>query len=176
MFPLTRVNGIDGRRAFANGQFMLFRREAYDAIGGHEAVKEALLRGSRARAAQSTPAIDASGVFFADGLFHCRMYADWPQFRRGWKRIFSEAASRKAKRLSQWSLRIRWLGTIFPAVDARGGPARRADHRARRRARMDDRRALPRCVGGMAGSRSRDSRSWRTRHCGRRPCTSSAPG
>jgi hypothetical protein len=112
-FPLTRVNGIDARRAFANGQFMLFRRDAYDAIGGHEAVKEALLE-DLALARNIDAGGRTMGLFFADGLFHCRMYADWMQFRRGWKRIYTEAASRKASRLSAWGLRIRWLGTIFP--------------------------------------------------------------
>jgi cellulose synthase/poly-beta-1,6-N-acetylglucosamine synthase-like glycosyltransferase len=120
-FPLTRVNGIDGRRAFANGQFMLFRRDAYDAIGGHEAVKEALLE-DLALARNIDAGGRRMGLFFADGLFHCRMYADWMQFRRGWKRIYTEAASRKAKRLSAWGLRIRWLGTIFPLWMLAAGP------------------------------------------------------
>jgi len=113
-FPLTRVNGIDGRRrAFANGQFMLFRRHTYDAIGGHEAVKDALLE-DLALARRVDDGTGRLGVFLADGLFHCRMYADWAQFRRGWKRIYTEAASRRAKRLSAWSSRSRWLGTVLP--------------------------------------------------------------
>ncbi len=113
-FPLTRVNGVDGRRrAFANGQFMLFRRDTYDAIGGHEAVKDALLE-DLALARRVDDGMRRLGVFIADGLFHCRMYADWPQFRRGWKRIYTEAASRRAKRLSVWSDRCRWLGALLP--------------------------------------------------------------
>ena len=113
-FPLTRVNGVDGRRrAFANGQFMLFRRAAYEAIGGHEAVKDALLE-DLALARRVDDGTRRLGVFMADGLFHCRMYADWPQFRRGWKRIYTEAASRRAKRLAAWSKGSRWLGTFLP--------------------------------------------------------------
>ena len=42
-YPLTRANGLRDRRAFANGQFMLFTRNAYDAVGGHAAVNRALL-------------------------------------------------------------------------------------------------------------------------------------
>ena len=41
LFPLSRVN--DARRrdlAFANGQFLLIRRRAYDTIGGHAAVRD----------------------------------------------------------------------------------------------------------------------------------------
>jgi chlorobactene glucosyltransferase len=114
LFPLLRVNGSERSRAFANGQFMLFERAAYEAVGGHEAVKDALLEDlalARLVAARRRPA----GVFVAAGLLHCRMYADWAQFRRGWKRIFTEAAGRRARRLALWSWRIRWLGVVFPA-------------------------------------------------------------
>ncbi len=120
-FPLTRVNGIDHPRAFANGQFMLFRRDAYEAIGGHEAVKDSLFEDVDL-ARRIAAARRRAGVFMADGLFHCRMYADWAQFRRGWKRIYSQAAGSKAKRLSRWSAHARWLGTNFPAWTLAAGP------------------------------------------------------
>jgi chlorobactene glucosyltransferase len=41
-FPLVHHHR-DARFAMANGQFMLFRRSAYDAIGGHAAVRSALV-------------------------------------------------------------------------------------------------------------------------------------
>jgi glycosyltransferase involved in cell wall biosynthesis len=112
-YPLTRANGLKGRRAFANGQFMLFTREAYDSIGGHAAVKGAVMED----VALARLVVDRRrnpGVFLAAGLFHCRMYADWAQFRRGWKRIYTEAANRKAARLSVSAWRIRFLGTVLP--------------------------------------------------------------
>jgi cellulose synthase/poly-beta-1,6-N-acetylglucosamine synthase-like glycosyltransferase len=37
-YPPIRANGLKKRRAFANGQFMLFTRDTYDAVGGHAAV------------------------------------------------------------------------------------------------------------------------------------------
>jgi cellulose synthase/poly-beta-1,6-N-acetylglucosamine synthase-like glycosyltransferase len=98
-YPLTLANALKDRRPFANGQFMLFTRDAYAAVGGHGAVKDALLEDLAL-----VRLIDASGrkagVFLAAGLFHCRMYADWAEFRRGWKRIYTEAAQRKPRRLS----------------------------------------------------------------------------
>jgi len=112
-FPLTLANAPKNRRAFANGQFMLFKRDAYDAVGGHAAVKNALLE-DLALARLIDAKERCAGVFFAAGLFHCRMYADWPQFQRGWKRIFIEAANREPKRLSVSARRIRWLGTLLP--------------------------------------------------------------
>ena len=121
LFPLMLVNGIGGRRAFANGQFMLFTRKAYSAVGGYEAVKDSLLEDvalSRLVAARELRA----GVFVAAGLFHCRMYADWASYRRGWKRIFMESVGRKARRLRLGSWRVRWLGAIFPAWMLVAGP------------------------------------------------------
>ena len=112
-YPLRLANAPDGRHAFANGQFMLFRRDAYVAIGGHEAVKDALLEdlalARRIVATKRTP-----GLFLAAGLFRCRMYASWPEFQRGWKRIYTEAANRQARRLSLMGWRARWFGTIMP--------------------------------------------------------------
>ncbi len=112
-YPLTLANAVSDRRAFANGQYMLFTREAYAAIGGHEAVKDALLE-DIALARRIEAARRRAGVFLADGLLRCRMYADWAQFRRGWKRIYTEAANRNARRLSVGAWRVRALGTFLP--------------------------------------------------------------
>lgn len=112
-YPLALANARDQRRPFANGQFMLFARDAYDAVGGHAAVSNALLEDlALARLVEARGR--HSGVFLAAGLFHCSMYADWPQFRRGWKRIYTEAADRRAGRLSVSARRLRWLGTVVP--------------------------------------------------------------
>ena len=112
-YPLTLANAVTDRRAFANGQYMLFAREAYAAIGGHEAVRSALLE-DIALARRMEAVKRNAGVFLADGLLRCRMYADWPQFRRGWKRIYTEAANRNARRLSVAAWRVRALGTLLP--------------------------------------------------------------
>jgi chlorobactene glucosyltransferase len=112
-YPLTRANGLKDRRAFANGQFMLFTRNAYDAVGGHAAVSGALLE-DLALARLVMDRRRNVGVFMAEGLLHCRMYANWAQFRRGWKRIYTEAADRRASRLSVAAARVRSLGTVLP--------------------------------------------------------------
>jgi glycosyltransferase involved in cell wall biosynthesis len=120
-YPLTLANAREDRRAFANGQFMLFTNEAYRAVGGHASVKQALLEDlalARLIEAQGRKA----GVFLAAGLFHCRMYSSWGEFRRGWKRIYIEASNRKARRLSQSAWWIRCLGSILPAWMLGAGP------------------------------------------------------
>ena len=120
-YPLTKANGIGRLRAFANGQFMLFTRDAYGAIGGHEAVRTSLFE-DVALACRIALVGRKGGVFIADGLFHCRMYPDWTRFRRGWKRIYTLAAACKARRLAYWGLQIRWIGTILPCWMLAAGP------------------------------------------------------
>ena len=39
-FPLQRVHSDRSPLAFANGQYILIRRSAYEAAGGHEAVRD----------------------------------------------------------------------------------------------------------------------------------------
>lgn len=68
--------------AAANGQCLAFRRKAYDAIGGHFALRDNVLEDvSFARR------IKAKGfrLRMADGagLINCRMYPDWPSVRDG---------------------------------------------------------------------------------------------
>jgi hypothetical protein len=112
-YPLTLANAATNRRPFANGQFMLFTRVAYADIGGHEAVKSSLFEDvDLARLVDARKR--SAGVFLADGLFHCTMYGEWPQFRRGWKRIFMQAAGRNARYLTLSAHRVRWLGTLLP--------------------------------------------------------------
>jgi glycosyltransferase involved in cell wall biosynthesis len=120
-YPLTLANAATGRRPFANGQFMLFTRVAYEDVGGHAAVKSALLE-DIALARRIDARKRVAGLFLAAGLFHCSMYGDWLQFRRGWKRIYTEAADRNARRLAHSALRARWLGTLVPLWMLGAGP------------------------------------------------------
>ncbi|MBL8745009.1 MAG: glycosyltransferase [Phycisphaerae bacterium] len=127
-YPLDVVNRGVRPRAFANGQFMLFRRGLYDAIGGHERVKDHLLEDiAFARyldiVRKSMPS--RWGVLMTDGMLRCRMYRDWDSFRRGWKRIYTEASLRRPRQLREWARRKRLSGVVLPAaglVCAAAGP------------------------------------------------------
>lgn len=115
-YPLTRVNRADARqRAFANGQFMLFRRAAYHAIGGHEPVRDELLE-DIALARRIKSAGLRGGLLLSGGMLRCRMYRSWPAFRRGWKRIYTEAANRRSDRLRLAALRLLTTGLALPAA------------------------------------------------------------
>ena len=121
-YPLARANAPTHRRAFANGQFMLFTRAAYAQVGGHEAVKHALLEDIELARLIERRAIPA-GLFFADNLLRCRMYASNEEFVKGWKRIYIEAANRRIKRLDTLARRARLVSTALPVGVLRGALA-----------------------------------------------------
>lgn len=89
-FQPERVNDPRKPTAYANGAFMLMSRRCYDAIGGHEAVRDQmnediqLARGAKERGWRLR-------VVENEGLYRTRMYATFGQARRGWSRIFSGA-------------------------------------------------------------------------------------
>ena len=81
-FPLHVVHRDDSPLAFANGQYILIRRDAYDDAGGHEAVKDRFVedialadrvkrKGYRIR------------VALIRGIVTCRMYASLGAARPG---------------------------------------------------------------------------------------------
>lgn len=112
-YPIVRANTEERRRPFANGQFILIERAAYDAIGGHEAVKSEVMEDvyfARHVAAKKYPL----GLFLANNVVVCKMYPTWDRFERGWRRIFGECANRKPKRLVEAAWRLRFTGTILP--------------------------------------------------------------
>ncbi len=114
-YPLMKANRLERRRAFANGQFIMFSREAYEKIGGHEAVNEAVLE-DMALARLVDQARIPAGVLLADGLLTVRMYDSWRAFRVGWKRIYIDCAKFKVSRLFKHAWRIRGVSIAMPLV------------------------------------------------------------
>jgi hypothetical protein len=115
LFPMRRIDGALRRRPFANGQFMLFDRRAYESFGGHAAVKDDLLedlafaRGMHHRGMRVDSAI-------ADGMLTVAMYDAWPAFREGWKRIFIESCVRNPRRLAEQAWQLAAIGVVLPAA------------------------------------------------------------
>lgn len=110
MYPIHRANRNDrpGRRPFANGQFMLFRRAAYQAVGTHEKIRNAILEDLRfARRLDFLG--HRMGLVLAEDMFKVRMYESTEEFDRGWRRIFIEAANRNIPRLLSHVWRLRFL-------------------------------------------------------------------
>lgn len=86
-FHPDKVNSPKHSNAYANGAFMLMRREAYEKIGGHEAVRQCVNEDMHIAAR-----IKESGlrlrVVRNDGLYATRMYTSLGGMYRGWSRIF----------------------------------------------------------------------------------------
>jgi chlorobactene glucosyltransferase len=88
LIALNNVNNV--KIGFANGQFMLISRSAYDAIGGHETVKDRYCedveiarvmkeRGMRPR------------ISWGENIAAVRMYSSLGGIIRGWSRIYYSA-------------------------------------------------------------------------------------
>jgi glycosyltransferase involved in cell wall biosynthesis len=112
-YPLEQANREQDRRPFANGQFMMFRRAAYEQVGGHAGARDELLEDIALSRLIERQGLRA-GLLLADGLVVCHMYRTWDDFRRGWKRIFTEAANRRSNRLLRTGWRTLVFGTIIP--------------------------------------------------------------
>jgi hypothetical protein len=82
-FSPRKINDPKQRIAVANGQFILIKRAVYDAVGGHERVKDQIVE-DKALAEQ----VKWNGyrLVIADGhaLARTRMYTSLPQMWEGW--------------------------------------------------------------------------------------------
>ncbi|MBY0356777.1 MAG: glycosyltransferase family 2 protein [Candidatus Obscuribacterales bacterium] len=81
--PLNTINEHTNERAYAYGQYILVRRDVYEAVGGHYSVFDQILEDiSLARA------VKAKGyhILSADGqlLYKVRMYTDLQSLWNGW--------------------------------------------------------------------------------------------
>ncbi|MBN1942849.1 MAG: glycosyltransferase [Phycisphaerae bacterium] len=86
-FEPGKVNDPAKPHAYANGAFILMRRDAYDAVGGHEAIRGALQE-DMTLAQRVKRAGLGLAVVRSVGLYDVRMYTTLGQILRGWRRIF----------------------------------------------------------------------------------------
>jgi len=97
-FPLHAVHSNRSPLAFANGQYILIERAAYDAAGGHEAVRDRFVE-DIAIAQRIKDLGLPIRVALVRGIVSCRMYASLGQLMRGWSRILYDALGRNVRRL-----------------------------------------------------------------------------
>jgi glycosyltransferase involved in cell wall biosynthesis len=86
-FPPNKVNKRRTRVAYANGMFMLLRRSAYERIGGHQSVRDAINEDIRL-ARRTKEAGLRLRVVENEDLYVTRMYRSFTGSCRGWARIF----------------------------------------------------------------------------------------
>ncbi|MDP7008447.1 MAG: glycosyltransferase family 2 protein [Phycisphaerales bacterium] len=119
-YPVDRVNRESRTRPFANGQFLLFSRSAYEAIGGHEAVKEALLEDIAFAKVIDRETDGKVQLLLADGMLKCSMYPTFHAFQTGWKRIYIESHSRDIKKLQKSGYKAIFVGVLLPLIAVAG--------------------------------------------------------
>lgn len=97
-YPLNWVNDDRRRVSFANGQYILIRRDAYDAVGGHAAVRDRFVEDIAMAEKVKRLGLPVR-VAVAHGIGSTRMYASLGQLVRGWSRILYDACGRSTLRL-----------------------------------------------------------------------------
>jgi chlorobactene glucosyltransferase len=106
---LKRVNRArDPRGVIANGQFLLIRREAYEAMGGHEALRAEVVE-DQALAQRVVASGRRLFVARADELMETRMYRSLSAIIEGWSKNLAAGMRHAAPA---------WLGSATPWVAA----------------------------------------------------------
>ncbi len=85
-FDPDKINDPKSKTVLANGQFILIRKDAYEKVGGNEAVKNEVVED-----VELAKKVRAAGYFvqFLNGtrLYSTRMYSSLKEIRTGWTRI-----------------------------------------------------------------------------------------
>ncbi|HEY7067880.1 MAG TPA: glycosyltransferase family 2 protein [Chloroflexota bacterium] len=101
--------------AYANGQFLLVRRAAYEKAGGHAAQQAAIVEDSAlARAVKMA----GYAVQLADGraLVHIRMYRDLGQLWEGWSKNSFESLGRRVHNVLLLIMAVSVVTLVPPVV------------------------------------------------------------
>jgi glycosyltransferase involved in cell wall biosynthesis len=96
-FSFAQVNDPKKPEAAANGQFLLILRDAYDAVGGHEAIAAEVLEDvALARLVKS----QGFGIYFTApiGIVRTRMYRSFGALWQGWTKNLYLLAGGSAKK------------------------------------------------------------------------------
>ncbi|MGO9863921.1 MAG: glycosyltransferase [Terriglobales bacterium] len=116
-YPPQKVSDPASPLAAANGQYILIRRETYDAIGGHTAIADNLLEDvALARAVKG--AGRRIRFRYAADMVRTRMYRGFRQVREGWTKnlalLFPNPGWLAVRLLLWWG--IAWGYAFFPAI------------------------------------------------------------
>jgi glycosyltransferase involved in cell wall biosynthesis len=131
-FPPTKVSDPTSPLAAANGQFILIRRDSYDAIGGHAAVATDILEDVALARAMKASGRKIRFRYGAD-IVRTRMYRNYRQLRDGWTKnlalLFPNPGRLALKSLTLWAVpwtvlvmllagvvRAWWWSSVFVAA------------------------------------------------------------
>ena len=117
-FPISATNDPAARTAFATGMFMLFRRSAYEAIGGHRAVAADVVEDMALAKRIKGSGLRLRFLLGIDAL-DVRMYDDFAALWEGWSKNWFEGQDRSVIRAlaASWVavllFSVPWLVTLF---------------------------------------------------------------
>jgi hypothetical protein len=112
-YPPEKVSDPESPIAAANGQYILVRREAYEAVGGHAAVANCLLEDVALVEVFKTSGRRIRFRYAADAV-RTRMYRNFRQLREGWTKnlvlLFPRPGWLATKMLAAWGLA--WVALV----------------------------------------------------------------
>ncbi len=89
-----QVNDDNRKNALGNGQYMLFRREAYEKVGGHEAVRDKIVEDYNLARLVKHLGLRLRFVTAQDAL-GVRMYSSLAEIWRGWRKNFYTVSEKR---------------------------------------------------------------------------------
>ena len=120
-YPPSKVSDPASPIAAANGQYILIRRETYEAVGGHAAVAANLLEDVALARAVKESGRRIRFRYAADAV-RTRMYRNFRQLREGWTKnlalLFPRPGWLAAKLLLIWG--IGWGGSFWALIGFAG--------------------------------------------------------
>ena len=117
LYPFSRVNDPGDPLAAANGQYILIRRGAYQAVDGHQAVRNEVLED-----VELARLVKRAGfrIWFGsgEGVVRARMYRHLPDMLEGWKKNLFPLYNRDYGAICRASLRLggRYILPAFGAL------------------------------------------------------------
>jgi len=116
-YPPQKVGDPASPLAAANGQYILIRRETYDAVGGHTAIGDNLLEDVALARAVKGAGRSLRFRYAADAV-RTRMYRSFRQLREGWTKnlalLFPNPGWLAVRRLLWWG--GAWGFAFFPVI------------------------------------------------------------
>ncbi len=107
--------GVLGALGAANGQYMLFRRDVYEGIGGHAAIRAHLVEDVALSRIVASRTAEGMRLINCDGsrLVECRMYTSFAQVWEGFTKNLRAAFSESSAAFWLFGL-IQGAGLLFP--------------------------------------------------------------
>ena len=120
-FRPTEVSDPASPAAAANGQYLLIRRDAYDAVGGHAAVARAILED--VELARRVKRAGYGLQFRLSEVVSTRMYRNFPQMWEGWTKnlalLFPDARRLAMRRGAEFVLIVGGAAAVVYGVTTR---------------------------------------------------------